>query len=201
MPKKCPSCNETKPADAFAKNTSKGDGLQYRCKACWAQYRKDNRDKMLAQKREHYEKNKERLLADKRTGYLLVAETKKAYQRDYAAKNKEQVLAKNRLFHINNPDYYKDFRKNNPAKINAKEIRRKAAKLSRTPKWLTADDHWMIEQAYELAALRTKIFGFAWHVDHILPLQGKLVSGFHTPYNLQVIPARDNLLKSNIYKV
>jgi hypothetical protein len=67
----------------------------------------------------------------------------------------------------------------------------------RYPKWITADDRWMIEQAYELAALRTKIFGFSWHVDHIAPLQGKTVSGLHVPTNLQVIPAVDNIRKGN----
>jgi len=67
----------------------------------------------------------------------------------------------------------------------------------RYPKWLTADDRWMIEQTYELAALRTKMFGFSWHVDHIVPLQGKTVSGLHVPTNLQVIPAIDNIQKGN----
>lgn len=80
------------------------------------------------------------------------------------------------------------------AKAKAK---RKAAKLNRTPIWLTEDDYWLIKEAYELASLRTKMFGFPWHVDHILPLQGKTVSGLHVPLNLQVIPAKENLAKGN----
>ena len=73
--------------------------------------------------------------------------------------------------------------------------------MQRTPKWLTEDDHWMIEQTYKFAALRTKMFGFAWHVDHIVPLQGKLVSGLHVPWNLQVIPAAENISKNNNFEV
>jgi hypothetical protein len=59
----------------------------------------------------------------------------------------------------------------------------------------------MMEQAYELAALRTRMFGFAWHVDHIIPLQGKIVSGLHTPYNLRVIPGVENVRKGAQYVV
>ena len=68
-------------------------------------------------------------------------------------------------------------------------------------KWLTGDDYWIIEQAYELASLRTKMFGFSWEVDHVLPMQGKIVSGLHVPTNLQVIPARLNRQKTNQYEV
>ena len=81
----------------------------------------------------------------------------------------------------------------------ARTIFRRLAKLQRTPAWLTETDHWMIGQAYELAALRSKMTGFAWHVDHVVPLQGKTVSGLHTPYNLQVIPAAVNISKSNTF--
>ena len=105
------------------------------------------------------------------------------------------------MFLQNNPDkrreYSKRYLENNRAKINAKLSKRYAAKRSRTPVWLSKEDVWLIEQAYEIAQLRSQVFGFQWHVDHVMPLQGKLVSGLHVPHNLQVIPAWDNRSKSN----
>jgi hypothetical protein len=79
----------------------------------------------------------------------------------------------------------------------ARTVYRRLAKNQRTPKWLSEIDLWMIKEAYELAALRTKMFGFSWHVDHIIPLQGVTVSGLHVPKNLQVIPWLDNVRKHN----
>lgn len=124
------------------------------------------------------------------TQYTRFSEKIQARSREYGRINAETVNAKKRAYQKKNLHLF--------AKSKAK---RKAAALQRTPVWLTADDHWMIEQAYELAALRTRLFGFVWHVDHKIPLQGRNVSGLHTPLNLQVIPATDNRRKSNNFEV
>ena len=89
----------------------------------------------------------------------------------------------------------------NTARVLSWTRTRQLAKLQRTPAWLSKDDKWMIEQAYELAALRTRMCGFVWHVDHIIPLQGKKVSGLHVPTNLQVISGAENSRKRNFYEV
>ena len=77
--------------------------------------------------------------------------------------------------------------------------KRKLDKLSRTPAWLTDDDFWMMGEMYHLAEIRTKTTGIVWHVDHVIPLRGKTVSGFHVPSNLRVITAQENMKKGNRY--
>jgi len=105
----------------------------------------------------------------------------------------------------NNPDHAgariakSAYKKRNPGKTQANTSKRRTSKMRRTPAWLIPDDFWIMEQAYELAVLRTKMFGFSWHVDHVIPLQGRRVSGLHVPTNLQVIPWRDNVVKANKY--
>lgn len=120
---------------------------------------------------------------------------------EYRAANREQCRAAIVAWSARNPEKVKAYAKKtkalNSGRTLAHTVKRRLAKINRTPTWLTPDDHWIIEQAYELAAMRTKMFGFSWHVDHTLPLQGKTVSGLHVPTNLQVIPAVDNIRKGN----
>ena len=51
-----------------------------------------------------------------------------------------------------------------------------------------------------LATILTKSTGYEWQVDHIIPLQGKNVSGLHVPENLQVIERSMNSKKRNKYE-
>ena len=81
----------------------------------------------------------------------------------------------------------------------ARTIFRRLAKIQRTPLWLTDIDHERIGNEYKLAAILTKVTGSPWHVDHIIPLQGKMVSGLHVPSNLRVLPATENIRKSNLF--
>jgi len=65
------------------------------------------------------------------------------------------------------------------------------AKRKQVPPW--AD----VEKIKQIYLNRPKGF----HVDHIIPLQGKLVSGLHVENNLQYLPAKENISKHNFYEV
>lgn len=112
------------------------------------------------------------------------------YKRQQYIKHREQWLVAKQKY-----------RQTARTKLVAAATARKKYVKRRTPKWVTDEELWLIAEVYALAALRTKIFGFSWHVDHIIPLQGKIVSGLHVPNNMQVIPALENMRKKNKYEV
>ena len=128
----------------------------------------------------------------------------KVHQKEWREKNKDKLYNQALEWRKNNIDkiraYQKKSKKKNSAKVIANNAKRRSDKLQRTPSWLTKDDLWLIKEAYELAALRSKIFEFKWHVDHIIPLKGKLVSGLHVPTNLQVIEGTLNIMKNNKFQ-
>lgn len=149
------------------------------CKSCVSAYNKAYRAA-----------NTERIAASKKQWTIENADHKAAQDRLYAQQNPEKkTLAR------------KKWSAANPGEDKAAKAKNRAARIKRIPTWLNEDDEWMIAQAYELAALRTKLFGFAWHVDHVIPLNGKKASGLHVPTNLQVIPWLDNLRKGNRVEV
>lgn len=76
----------------------------------------------------------------------------------------------------------------------ASAARRRATKAHATPAWC---DHGAIQAIYAEAARITSETGIQMHVDHRLPLRGNRVTGFHVASNLQILPAPENIKKSN----
>jgi len=77
--------------------------------------------------------------------------------------------------------------------------KRRAAKIQRTPLWA---DHEQIHAYYNVCAFFNEVNGYTkYHVDHIIPLQGQLVSGLHVPENLQILLAETNRTKNNRFEV
>ena len=147
----------------------------------------------------------ERLAIYKVKNRIVLLEKKRTAQKLYTIQNPEKIVATRKSTMAKHREARNAekaaWARKNAGRVLAWTRQRQLAKIQRTPAWLTEDDCWMIEQAYELAQLRTRLFGFPWHVDHKFPLRGKTVSGLHVPTNLQVIPGSENSRKGNRMEV
>jgi len=154
--------------------------------------------------------------AERETRSGRCIECKNACQRDYGAANRERYKEYGRKYREANKDYfseynrewhqanrkkvlerYKSYYKRNMAANAARSANYAAAKLRRTPAWLSTDERNQIKVFYDVACRISNCLGESFHVDHIHPLRGELVSGLHVPWNLQVIAGRENIAKGN----
>jgi hypothetical protein len=115
--------------------------------------------------------------------------------------SKETILQKNKEYYLINKETIakqkSEYKKQNRGRYNALSRIREEAKSHRTPSWLNSNQKREIIDLYEQAKKLKDATGNSYHVDHIIPLCGKTVSGLHVPWNLQVIPAQENLKKYN----
>lgn len=130
-----------------------------------------NREKALAADRQARQDNLEKFLIRERISYA-----KRAKRRSETAKI---------------------WRKNNPSRIAFYAASRRSALAKRTPPWLTDADFEAMAAFFKKATQLSVDTGVRHHVDHIVPLRGCFVCGLNVPWNLQVIPAIENLRKSN----
>ncbi len=91
---------------------------------------------------------------------------------------------------------YRDSEDNKP-RIRAAKAKYHACKLQSTPNWSELDK---IKVVYEKAQWLESLTGLKYHVDHIVPLQGKNVCGLHCWENLQILEAGLNIGKGNRYE-
>ena len=138
-------------------------------------YYEANKARIAAVKRAYRAANKEKIIANKRAAYLATREASLAQKREYRQANK--------------------------GKINFLCAMRKKVVKQRTPTWLSPFDRLKIKCYYSVAAMLARNNKEPWHVDHIVPLQGKLVSGLHVPSNLQFLRGVDNVRKKNKFEV
>lgn len=140
---------------------------------------------------------------------LIAKDARREKDKEYARRKREAMLATdpegarrkwretNRRLRRSKPEQYRkmdrkcgrDKRMNNPQRKLADVRARQTAKLLRTPKWADLKE---IQKFYENCPE-------GYHVDHVLPLRGKKVSGLHVMENLQYLPAKENQIKGNTY--
>lgn len=205
--KTCTRCKTEKPFDDFYKNRAQKDGLSNWCRGCnkgyQNRYNQDNKEKIAKHCKQYYRNNKEHRLECMKEHYQANKEQKLEYQKQYYLGNKEKIVKRRKQYYLDNKEkkveYNKQHYRDNKAYYYAHNAKRRAAKLEATPNWLTKEDWWYINEMYYLAKKRSERSGFKWHVDHIIPLQGKTVCGLHIPWNLQLLPAEENLSKYNSF--
>ncbi|MHC4907887.1 MAG: GIY-YIG nuclease family protein [Planctomycetota bacterium] len=94
--KKCNTCKETKDFTEFNKSKSSKDGLQYKCRACERQYRRDNKKKIAEYTKQYRNDNKD-----------YFAE----YMKQYRKENKEKLAEYGKQYREDNKDYYVKYNK------------------------------------------------------------------------------------------
>jgi hypothetical protein len=122
--------------------------------------------------------------------YAVNKDRQKATAAAWYAANKERRLAATKEWKIANPEkqraYHSAWKKRNPKKVVASVL---ARRRNRRPNWA------------DVTAIRNFYLNTppGHHVDHVIPLHGRRVSGLHTLENLQYLPAKLNLRKSNAW--
>lgn len=139
------------------------------------QYRQENGAKISAQRKAKYDPARE--AERKRQRHMSNPEVRRAESRRYWAKHGEKVRERVRAD-----------RERFRARDNHLSRLKKARRIRATPAWANLD---AIKAFYVEAAALGK------HVDHIIPLRGKLVCGLHVHNNLQLLDPVPNMRKHN----
>ena len=164
----------------------------------WAQA---NPERMRGYVRAWQEANPEKNRAAQAKWYLENRAKKLAADKARRESNLDRFLERERASYEKTRDARlsraKRWREVNQHRVNFYASKRRSALAKRSPPWLTEDHYYEMRTYFWLADLMRVATGEAHHVDHIVPLQGKTVSGLNVPWNLQVLPAIENLKKNN----
>jgi len=202
----CKGCSNLKSLKNFSIRSKSIDGLQKLCKQCTSEYdrkyREKNKDKRKIKQKEYYIENKESIQDYKHNWHKnnkerLNINATNYYKenqdiiKEYRKKNKETLNLKSKNWKISNKkkvsEYNKFYTETNPEIVKRKNLKRYAAKKNRL---LNCDDNVDM-----LNIIKSCPEGYA--IDHIIPLQGKNVSGLHVSWNLQYLTKSENSSKSN----
>jgi hypothetical protein len=165
-------------------------------KAYLKKYYLKNKERLSNLNKEYRLKNKEKIKQ-----YYLInkdyfkkinqSEKYKQVKRLYRLKNEKFIREISRNYYIKNAEkikqYSKEYRLKNPHFKKSHCAKRRAIKLKATPKFANLNK---IKEIYKNCPK-------GYVVDHIVPLQNKIVCGLHVEWNLQYLTKSENSSKCN----
>ncbi|MDE1767234.1 MAG: hypothetical protein KGI27_13330 [Thaumarchaeota archaeon] len=173
----------------------------WNCKECIKENKKNDPVRYRKYQKAYYEKNKESIAISSHNRYIKQIAENPNLNKERRAKNYEKTLLIERRYRENNSETRKESARNwvhnHPDKANAQTASRRALKANATPLWLSKEQKVEIAEYYRIAKLKELLTGVKFHVDHICPIKGETCNGLHVPWNLRVIPAKENHRKSN----
>jgi hypothetical protein len=226
----CYKCKKELSLDNFYKNKSTKDGYKACCKECsrilLKEYRKNNPDKVIKNRKEHYQKNAEIFRQRARNWSSGNKDKKKQIFKNWYQKNKDEYLAKKRLqrktdnYRLKARKYYKKNILVNLKFIVSAHIRnalkRKGGSklgqsiLNKLPytieqlkehleKQFESWMNWDNHGTYKMDGKRV------WHIDHIIPQKELPYDSYEHPNffkcwqldNLRPLEASENLKKGS----
>ena len=198
----CKVCYKQKFKTKYKANLAKDHRQQYQ----------ENRENRLLSSKKWRDNNQDKLKSPefkeaqkkyRQKKYLLERESISAKMREYYHKNKDKVKERTKQYRMSivlteeqksaRKAYRKSHYEANKPKSFEYSVRRSRVIKRQTPSWANIE---RIREIYGYCIQQNKTAGrAAFHVDHIIPLRGKYVSGLHVETNLRVIPAAENLKK------
>jgi hypothetical protein len=214
---KCKKCSETKSITEFGQTRGK---LKSSCKLCDSVYRKAhylaNRDHTLAVNKKWANKNPDNVRERSARWYRENTERHHELMAASYQRHRDERILRNRAWYRRNAKrravVIKAWQKRNAERLKAASVRYRQNHPDRTsaanalcrqyrgraaPHWLTKQQKAEMRGTYRKAQHLTKETGVPHHVDHIVPIRGKIVCGLHVPWNLQILTAFENQSKSN----
>lgn len=189
---------------AARNNPEKGEKLRSQARDSYQR----NKDKRRAEQKVYYQENREAILKRNNEYYSdpEFKAKKSEYGKTYYQENKEARLAatKRRRGALKKEDplalaekereYALRHREKDPVAWRASKAAQAAKRRTRavTPPWANESE---IDEIHSTASLIRQLTGEPWEVDHMIPYQGRKVTGFNHPDNLLIVPRAENRSK------
>jgi hypothetical protein len=176
----------------YQKEYSQRDYVKVKKREYNAEWVKKNYELSIKNSREYYNANREKVKAS-------VRERSRKYRKEHPERVRETRRKKLKEIEAYFKEYWKAYSQRDDVKISRRERDSKRRALEMRTSKFEINNSGNILKLFKLSNKKTKETGRDYHVDHIVPLQGRLVSGFHVSGNLRVILAKTNLSKHNHY--